>query len=63
MSEPRLENISDYRELKGQKRRVVVAVICAGLIMGTIFAVAKSYYSTANDEIAVEERIGKVPAK
>jgi hypothetical protein len=44
MSEPTLESIDDYNKLKGEKKRVVWAVVIAGLIMGVIYAVAVSLY-------------------
>ena len=54
MSEPTLESIEDYDTLKGEKKRVVWAVIIAGLIVGGIYAGAKIYYGAVNDEIKVE---------
>ncbi len=54
MSEPTLESIEDYNTLKGEKKRVVLAVIIAGLIVGAIYAGAKSYYGTVSDEIKTE---------
>jgi len=54
MSEPTLESIEDYNTLKGEKKRVVWAVIIAGLIVGAIYAGAKNYYSNVDDEIKVE---------
>ncbi len=57
MSEPTLESIEDYSSLKGEKKRVVWAVIISGLIMGAIYAGAKSYYASVNDEIKVKTGI------
>lgn len=61
MNEPTLNQISDYNTLQGEKKRVVWAVILAGLIIGTVFAGAKWYFGEANDALATGERIGKVP--
>jgi hypothetical protein len=63
MTEPSLNKIEDYNTLEGEKRRIVWAVIVAGLLLGTIFAVAKSYYGSVDDEIVTMEKIGKVPVK
>jgi hypothetical protein len=60
MSEPRLEDMSDYNTLKGEKRRIVWAVIIAGLIIGTIYLAARSYY-VPNDSIETQDDIVKVP--
>lgn len=61
MGEPRLEEIGDYNTLKGEKRRIVWAVIIAGLIIGTIYLAAKSYF-VPNDMIETQDEIVKVPA-
>lgn len=61
MSEPRLENIEDYNTLKGEKRRVVWAVILAGLIMGVVYVVATTMYSSTDDSIPVEKSVKTVP--
>ena len=62
MSEPRLEDISDYDTLKGEKKKVVWAVILAGLLMGVIYGVV---YSTnqADDVIEVNEAIKIMPVR
>jgi len=62
MSEPSLETIEDYNELKGEKKRVVWAVIISGLIVGGIYVGAKSIYSSVDDEIKTE-KVGKFPVK
>ncbi len=61
-NEPTLNTIEDYNTLKGEKRKIVWAVILAGLIIGTIFAAAKVLYGTVDDEIHTE-KIGKMPVK
>jgi len=62
MNEPTLSQISDYDTLKGQKRRVVRAVILSGLIIGAIYAiVANSYMGEAHDRIDVNDGITAVP--
>lgn len=63
MSEPTLEDISDYNTLKGQKRKIVMAVILAGLIIGTIYVVSYNYFGNVSDSIPVETNIGTVPVK
>ena len=60
MSEPTLESIGDYNALKGEKRKVVMAVIFAGLLMGIIYAVVYGMNS-ADDAIDVKESIKTIP--
>ena len=63
MSEPRLEDIGDYNTLKGEKKKVVWAVILAGLLMGVIYSIAYSVYDNEGDEINVQESIKKIPLR
>jgi len=60
MSEPRLQDIGDYNTLKGEKKRIVWAVIIAGLIIGAIYSIARAYY-VPDDMIATDDPITKVP--
>ncbi|MBV5321918.1 MAG: hypothetical protein JZU62_09530 [Sulfuricurvum sp.] len=62
-NEPTLESIEDYDTLKGSKKRTVWTVIVIGLFIGIILVATKSYYSSDNDSIPVEDAIGKVPVK
>ncbi len=61
MSEPRLEDMGDYNTLAGEKRRIVWAVIIAGLIIGTIYYVARALF-VPGDMIQTNDDIVKVPA-
>jgi hypothetical protein len=62
MNEPTLQNISDYNGLKGEKKRVVRAVILAGLIIGSIYViVANSYPGEVHDALPVKDGITAVP--
>ena len=61
MSEPRLEDIGDYDTLKGEKKKVVWAVVLASLLMGIIYAIAFNTYGTVDDSIAVDKTFKKVP--
>ena len=63
MSEPRLEDIGDYDTLKGEKKKVVWAVILAGLLMGVIYTIAYSVYDNKEDNIKVEDSIKKTPVR
>ncbi|MEA1982330.1 MAG: hypothetical protein U9N39_02200 [Campylobacterota bacterium] len=63
MSEPTLENIEDYNTLKGEKKRIVWAVIIAGLIIGTIYVVASKSYGTVEDSIPTSDTIKNIPIK
>ncbi len=62
MSEPTLESIEDYDELKGNKKKIVWTVIIAGLIIGTIYSVV--YMTDTNDDaIEVEKNFKSIPMK
>ena len=54
MSEPRLQDIGDYNTLSGEKRRIVWAVVIAGLIIGTIYLAARAYF-VPNDIIETND--------
>ncbi len=62
MSEPTLEDIEDYDTLKGQKKKVVIAVIIAGLIMGIVYVIASGVYG--DEEVISKDKIfEKVPMR
>ena len=62
MSEPTLQSIGDYNGLKGEKKRVVRAVIAAGLIIGALYViVANSYIGHNHDALPINDGITKVP--
>ena len=62
MSEPTLENIEDYDTLKGEKKKVVWAVIMAGLLMGIIYSVVYSM-NDVDDALEVKESIKTIPVR
>ncbi len=63
MSEPTLQEIEDYNTLKGEKRRVVWAVIIAGLVIGSIYVGAKTVFSDVEDSIPINDTITKITTK
>ncbi|RLA73275.1 MAG: hypothetical protein DRG24_00660 [Epsilonproteobacteria bacterium] len=63
MSEPTLEAIEDYNTLSGEKRKIVWAVIISGMIIGSIYAVAQSYYGTVDDAIVITETVDNIPVR
>ena len=63
MSEPRLEDIGDYNTLKGEKKRVIWAVIIAGLIIGSIYVIASKSYATVEDSLKIDDPIKNVRLK
>lgn len=63
MGEPRLEDISDYETLRDEKKRVVIAVVLAGLIMGVIYTVVSNVYDGPKDSIQVEKTLKHIPMK
>jgi len=63
MGEPRVEDIGDYNSLKGEKRKVVFAVIFAGLIMGVIYTITYRVYDNKEDTLKVKGNIDTLPNK
>jgi predicted secreted protein len=63
MSEPSLESISDYDTLKGQKRKVVRAVILAGIILGIVYVLVDYKYGSVDDSIVIQDSIKDVPLR
>lgn len=63
MSEPRLEDIEDYNTLKGEKKKVVLAVILASLLMGIVYMVAYKVFDNKEENLHVEQSINKIPMK
>jgi len=61
MSEPTLESIGDYNTLKGEKKRVVWAVIIAGLVLGAIYVIAYKSYANVDDALQTEQNIKVSP--
>jgi hypothetical protein len=63
MSEPRLEDIEDYNTLKGEKKKIVLAVILAGVLMGVVYIFAYNVFDNKEDTLPVEQSINKIPMK
>jgi len=63
MSEPTLEGIEDYNTLKGEKKKIVWAVIFAGLLMGVVYAFVYNANKDNKDSIKVQESIKTVPVR
>lgn len=62
MSEPTLQSIGDYNGLKGEKKRVVSAVIIAGLIIGSLYViVANSYVGQPHDALTTKDAVPALP--
>ena len=61
MSEPTLESIGDYDTLKGEKKKIVWAVIIAGLLIGVAYEIATSVYGNPKDELHVKDTITIIP--
>lgn len=62
MFEPTLQGIGDYNGLRGEKKRVVRAVIIAGLFIGSLYViVANSYVGDTHDALPVSDGIHPVP--
>jgi hypothetical protein len=63
MSEPRLEDISDYNTLKGEKKKVVYAVILAFVSIAVVYAIAVNYYDSTSDNVSQDKSYKVVPKK
>lgn len=62
MNEPTLHSIGDYDGLKGEKKRVVRAVILTGLIIGLLYViVTNSCVGDVHDRLPVKDGISAVP--
>ena len=59
--EPTLEGIEDYNTLKGEKKKVVWAVIALCLLVGIGYAVASKVFNAQDDTIKVKEEIVSNP--
>ena len=57
MKEPRLQDSTDYYELRGNKRQVVAAVISLLLAIGVIYSIVKVSNSHVRNEIPLEKRV------
>lgn len=61
MSEPRLEDISDYNTLKGKKKGIVWTVVIVGILIGIIYMFAYKIYDNKADAISIKDEITVVP--
>ncbi|MDA3909639.1 MAG: hypothetical protein PF437_11190 [Sulfurimonas sp.] len=62
MSEPTLESIDDYNTLSGEKKKVVWAVVIAGLIMAVVYAVVVSFYNN-EEPTSIDKSYKQVPTR
>lgn len=63
MSEPSLETITDYNELKGEKKKTVIKVLLAGLIMGLLYVAVNYFFGDVSDNLNVTDSVKTVPYK
>jgi len=63
MNEPRLEDISDYNALKGEKRKMVLSVIGIGLVLGIAYLLAYNVFDNKADTLDVQESVKIIPLK
>lgn len=60
MNEPRLQDSTDYYELKGVKKEIVSAVVSLLLAIGLLYGIVKVSYSVVSDEIPIGKRVDYV---
>ena len=60
MSEPRLEDSTDFNGLKGEKKKIVYAVIAMILAIGFLYAVVYDQNRAVSDEIPNNDAV-KIP--
>lgn len=59
MGEPNLNEIEDYNNNESKnKRKVVLIVIGLCLLIGTIIAVSRGYFTSVDDELATKQETG-----
>lgn len=63
MSEPSLEKISDYENLDTEKKRTLIAIVFAAIIMGIVYTIVASTFGTVDDAIEVKETIKTIPVR
>ena len=63
MSEPTLEGIEDYNNLRGEKRKIVYSVVIVGILLFIAYSIAYSVFDNADENIKVEKSINKIPMK
>jgi len=63
MSEPKLSDISDYNTLKGEKKRVVWAVIIAGIIISVVYTAVYYNFGKVEGSIKINDPIKNIPIK
>jgi len=62
MDEPRLEEIEDYNELKGNKKKIVWAVVITGLLIGAVYTTVNDV-EKPDDAIKVDKTFKSIPMK
>jgi len=63
MGEPRLEDIEDYDNLKGEKKKVVWSIVFATILIGIVYTIANSMYGSNDDAMSVKESIKTMPLR
>jgi len=59
--EPKLEDISDYNSLQGDKKRTVWMVVITGILIGVGYLIAYKTFNDSGDALKVQDPIGVVP--
>ncbi len=61
MSEPKLEDMSDYQGLQGEKKRTVLLVIISGLLLGVLYVGVNHFFGSVDDNLNVSDSVKTVP--
>ena len=61
MSEPTLEDMTDYSNLKGDKKKTVSIVIIVGILIGVLYVTVDYFYGSVDDNLNVTDSVKTVP--
>ena len=63
MSEPTLEQMSDYKNPDSEKKRMIIVILFSLVIIGIVYAIVVNIYGSVDDALPVEESIKTMPVR
>ena len=63
MSEPTLEQMSDYKNPDSEKKRMIIVILFSLVIIGIVYAIVVNIYGGVDDALPVEESIKTMPVR